>query len=295
MYGTFWRSLKALTPSVLLMGATVAVIVVGTLVPATAAVRVQNGLTATQRQSLTSAKAFTTKPVRFLLLGDSLAATLEIGLTMHSQARYGVHIINETVLGCDLDDLHGIVDGNVTSPVSACNAWRTLWRKQVAQYRPDVVGLLVGRWDITDHLDNGKVVYIGQPAWNQHLQSEMNQAVAVLSAHGAKVALFTMPYIDPPQLAPDGKIYPENNPERVREFNTILEQVAKAHTNVVTIINLNKLLDPEGKYQAVIDGITVRWDDGIHISLPGGEWLQPAVLPEIGQLGLSSPQRSASP
>jgi peptidoglycan/LPS O-acetylase OafA/YrhL len=44
MYGTFWRSLKALTPSVLLMGATVAVIVVGTLVPATAAVRVQNGL-----------------------------------------------------------------------------------------------------------------------------------------------------------------------------------------------------------------------------------------------------------
>ena len=38
MYGTFWRSIKAITPSIALTVATVAVIVVGTLAPATAAV-----------------------------------------------------------------------------------------------------------------------------------------------------------------------------------------------------------------------------------------------------------------
>ena len=41
MTGTFWRSLKAVVPAAALMSATVAVIVVGTVVPATAAVRVE--------------------------------------------------------------------------------------------------------------------------------------------------------------------------------------------------------------------------------------------------------------
>ena len=75
--------------------------------------------------------------------------------------------------------------------------WRSLWRGQVAQYRPDVVGLLMGRRDITDHIDDGRTVSIGQPAWDAHLYNEISQAVSVLSAGGARVVLFTMPYIDP--------------------------------------------------------------------------------------------------
>ena len=71
-----------------------------------------------------------------------------------------------------------------------------------AQSRPDVVGVLVGRWDISDYIDHGKVVYIGQPAWNAHLYNEINDVVDVLSAEGAKVVLFTMPDIDAADEAP---------------------------------------------------------------------------------------------
>ena len=77
-----------------------------------------------------------------------------------------------------------------------------------AEYHPDVVGLLAGRWDITDHLVDGRVVSIDQPAWNRHLEEEMDQVVAVLSARGAQVVLFTMPYIDPPEEEPDGAALP---------------------------------------------------------------------------------------
>ena len=85
MYGTFWRSLKAITPSIALMVATVAVVVVGTIVPATAAVQVQNdhaghrapGIGARQERSLAH-------PVRFMMVGDSLAVTLDIGLAIKS-------------------------------------------------------------------------------------------------------------------------------------------------------------------------------------------------------------------
>jgi hypothetical protein len=164
----------------------------------------------------------------------------------------------------------------------------------VAQYRPDVVGLLVGRWDITNHIDDGHIVHIGQPAWNAHLEEELDQAVSILSAHGAKVVLFTMPYVDPPP-PPNGATYPENSPVRVDEFNSIVKAVAAKRSSVATVFDLNKVLDPGGHYQAVIDGITVRWADGIHISLPGGIWLQSAILPEVAQQGLDARQAGAAP
>ena len=90
-----------------------------------------------------------------------------------------------------------------TYPVSPCRRGGPCGADQVAQYRPDVVGLLVGRWDITDHIDNGTVVHIGQPAWDAHLDDEIDQAVSIFRAEGARVVLFTMPYLDPPE-SPDG-------------------------------------------------------------------------------------------
>jgi hypothetical protein len=197
-----------------------------------------------------------------------------------------VQIIDKTDLGCDLDDLPAIADGDVDQPVSPCRMWRTLWPAQVAQVRPEVVGLLVGRWDITDHIDDGQVVHIGQPAWDAHLRDEINQAVTILSGRGARVVLFTMPYIDPPESA-NGAQYPENSPLRVNEFNQILGQVARSRARVVTLIDLNRRLDPDGTFHTVIDGITVRWADGIHISEPAGVWLQPFILPTVAELGLA--------
>ena len=73
------------------------------------------------------------------------------------------------------------------------------------------------------------------------------------------------------------------------EFNQILTSVAKRRSKVVTVIDLNKMLDPQGHFQSVIDGVTVRWADGIHISKPGGEWLQPAILPTVGPAGVGGP------
>jgi hypothetical protein len=55
----------------------------------------------------------------------------------------------------------------------------------------------------------------------------------------------------------------------------------------VTLLDLNRKLDPHGQFQEVLDGVTVRWADGVHISRAGGEWLQPFILPTVGRLGLS--------
>jgi peptidoglycan/LPS O-acetylase OafA/YrhL len=287
MYGVFWRSLKAVGPAAALMVATVAVVVVGTIATATATVQVNTAMPSSERQALVAAGAFGAHPVRFMLVGDSIANTLAIGLEVKSVSRFGVQVINRETLGCDIDNLKAIVGGITYSPVSNCRYWRTLWPQYVAHSKPDVVGLLIGRWDITDHLENGHVVHIGQTGWDNRLYDEINQAVKDFSAHGAKVVLFTMPDINP-QEAANGASFPENDPERVAEFNAILDRVAKIDSQTVTVVDLNKVLDPKGKFQLVVDGTAVRWPDGIHISKPGGEWLQPFVLPTVAQLGLDA-------
>jgi peptidoglycan/LPS O-acetylase OafA/YrhL len=288
MEGTFWRSIRATVPSAALLGATVAVVVAGTVAPAAALARPlsANSLPASEQQALAADNAFHGNPVRFLVLGDSLAVTLGVGLEVDATQRYGVDVLDKAVLGCDLDNLPSITTGQATYPVSDCRNWPAVWAHDVAVTRPEVVGILVGRWDTTDHLVGGKEVDLTQPAWFHHLQSELDRVAAVVSSRGARVVFLTLPYFGPAQEAPDGSLWPEDQSSRVNAFNRILRNVADQHPKTVSIIDLNRILDPNGRYAASIGGVTVRWADGIHISKPGGEWLQGAILPAVGQIGL---------
>jgi peptidoglycan/LPS O-acetylase OafA/YrhL len=290
MEGVFWRRLVAAGPALAAMAVTVAVVVAGTTVTATAAapVRSTDTIPLGERQALEATGAFSTDPIRFLLVGDSLAVTAGLGLVRGSVDHFGVRVINKGVLGCDIDNLDAISSGQRDIPVSSCRNWRALWGHEVEQLHPEVVGLLAGRFEITDHLVGGQVVSIDQPAWNRHLTDELDQVVGVLSAQGARVVLFTMPYLQPPEEAPDGSTYPENRASRVDEYNQILRRVASRHPTTVTVIDLNAILDPGGRFQTVVDGVTVRWADGIHVTRAGGQWAEQFVLPTVAQLGLDA-------
>jgi len=125
--------------------------------------------------------------------------------------------------------------------------------------------------------------------------AELNQAVDILSSGGARVVFFTMPYVDPPNEASNGTPFPENDPARMAAFNRLLVGVAHSRSPVVSVIDLNRLLDPDGHYQPVVDGVTVRSTDGVHFTKVGGEWLQPAILPEAATLGLAVRSKMVRP
>jgi peptidoglycan/LPS O-acetylase OafA/YrhL len=281
---------QALAGSAVAVVVTVAALVVATIAPAAGSVTVSGATMSTaERQQLTANAAFTTNPVRFLLLGDSVALTMGIGLSDHSKEHYGVTVNNAAPLGCDLDpNLMINTVGVVGIAPPGCKNWRAVWAKQVATYKPQVVGVELGRWEVADHLYKGTWTHIGQPLWDNHLTAELNQAVSILSAGGAKVVLFTFPYIDPPQEAADGTPFTETLPSRADAYNKLVGQVGKAHPGVVTVVDINKMLDPDGHYTATLNGDTIRWTDGVHVTVAGGEILQPKVLPTVAALGLSA-------
>jgi hypothetical protein len=89
-----------------------------------------------------------------------------------------------------------------------------------------------------------------------------------------------------PAEAADGSVYPENEPARVNAYNRLLRSVAARSGGRVTLIALNRILDPGGHYTRTVGGVAVRFYDGVHLTVAGGEWLQPRILPEIARLGL---------
>jgi len=296
MEGVFWRTVRAAGPALAAMAATVAVVVVATVAPATAAApgdaaRTPSGLTPADHGRLESAGAFSGHPVRLLMIGDSLAITLSVGLGTGSVHHDGVQVIDDGVFGCDYDTAPAYNEGQIVIPYNSCLQWRTLYAGDIAQYHPDVVGLLTGRWTIADRVVDGASVHVGQPAWDAHVVAEYEDIVGFLASRGVKVVLFNLPYFDPPQEAPDGSTYPENLPDRVVAFNRDLARVVAAERGAVTLVDLNTILCPHGRFQTVVDGVVARWPDGVHITVPGGEWLQPRVLPTVARLGLA--QRGA--
>ena len=52
------------------------------------------------------------------------------------------------------------------------------------------------------------------------------------------------------------------------------------------MIDLNRMLSPDGVYTASVAGVDVRSSDGIHVSVDGGELLQRQILPAIDRIGM---------
>ena len=245
------------------------------------------GLSASEHAVLQRSGAFGQRPVRLLILGDSIALTLGMGLSERSQARYGVAVSDHGSLGCDLDpQLEVFISGRAGPATQGCGLWRGLWPLMAAGERPQVVALGLGRWEVADHLLDGQWVHIGEPAWDRHLSADLESAVANFHSIGARVVLFTMPYVDPSNRQPDGVPWPENAPARAQAYNALVRQVAQADPGEVSVIDLNRMLSRDGVYTASLDGVDVRWPDGVHISPAGGQLLQREILPEIDHIGL---------
>jgi hypothetical protein len=244
------------------------------------------GLTSSEHAALERSGAYGRNPVRLLIVGDSIAMTLGAGLSVRSASAYGITVSDHATLGCDLDPQLEVLTAGTPGPATqGCALWRGLWPFLTAQRHPQVVALGLGRWEVSDHLLEGQWVHIGEPVWDTHLAADLRSAISIFHGFGARVVLLTMPYVDPTDRQPGGLPWSENEPTRVRAYNTVVRQVARADPRDVSVLDLNRMLSPDGVYTASIDGVDVRYD-GVHISPAGGQLLQRQILPVLARIGM---------
>jgi peptidoglycan/LPS O-acetylase OafA/YrhL len=223
-------------------------------------------------------------PVRVLFVGDSMALMLSNGLQLVSH-QYGVAIHNMGLSACSLEDSTYRVHDVAVSPTPQCADRQAAWKLELDAVKPQVVVLLV-RLDVVDRLQFGDWVHIGEPNFDSSLRADLERAVTTLSSTGARVVLATSPYYSSGETL-NGGPWPEDAPWRVRDFNAMLRHVAAEHPGVVRLLDLNRVVDPEGHYQAVIDGVRVRSSDGVHFTWAGDFWLAPQILPQLHAWGVA--------
>ncbi|BBY45911.1 acyltransferase family protein [Mycolicibacterium celeriflavum] len=203
------------------------------------------------------------------VFGDSVAWTL----MRYLPETPGLAFTDYTTIGC------GIARGGPYRYVGQtldqkpeCDSWPIRWSQRVKHDRPDVVLLIVGRWEVVDRMNEGRWTHIGEPAYDAYLRAELNRALDILSSTGARVVVTTEPYNRRAEK-PDGSLYPEDDPDRTDDWNALLRSAVKYRQNV-SVLDLNRKLGPNGGYTNRIDGIRIR-SDGVHPTPEAVEWLTP--------------------
>jgi hypothetical protein len=258
---------------------------------------------------------FSATPTRVLLVGDSQALTLGIGLEAalkaHPKTYDDLRLLNEGILGCGVaDGTTGEQSGGTfvvgapctPDPQSAncppggifgpkqnvpCQAWAAAWTDWVKQLQPNVVVLLAGGSEILDRLYRGHMTNILQPTFADYVENQLEKAVQIATAHGALMVFETKPCQSTGEQ-PNGQPWPQDSAARQEAYNGLLQKVAARHPDQVYVQDLNSYVCPGGKYTESLDGVPVRQSDGSHFALEpgaGGDYLAPAMLPYWVDLG----------
>jgi peptidoglycan/LPS O-acetylase OafA/YrhL len=238
---------------------------------------------------------YTGPPVRVAIFGDSVAWRMGFAmLASQPQDSYDVNIDNGAIVGCGVlrstqYNEHGITYDtapacNTSTPASA--QWPALWRGDVEQFRPNVVVVLAGRWEVHDRLIDGQWMHIGEPKFDADLKQSLEQAVQVGTSEGALMVLMTSPCFDSGEQ-PNGQPWPEDSSTRLDEYNTMVRHVAAEYPATVQVDDLDAQLCPGGVFTTSFDGVQVRDGDGVHIAPTpaAGQWLDARVLPEVVKVG----------
>jgi hypothetical protein len=212
--------------------------------------------------------------VRILIEGDSQATTLGVGLlqdTLFNDVDLRVGgIIGCGILGEVVNVQH---DHTFGKGLTQCNQWQQIYLDAVNKFDPQLVFLLIGRWEVSNHISSDTTITnLYQAPVRQLIKENLAKAIDILSSRGAIVVVLTSPYFFT-GFSSGTNLYPEDQPQRVNLLNAIEAQVVKESGNKARLFNLNALCSKDGHYQRILHGIVLRTPDGVHFSLQGGAYL----------------------
>ncbi len=214
---------------------------------------------------------------KVLVVGDSTARTLGFGLERWATETGSALVWTTATLGCGIADdasLRGVGDRpeQVDAP---CLEVRDGWRRQIAEFDPDLVIVLSTIPDMQDRRLPGWDDFLapGDAEFDAYLVREYHDAVDVLTAGGARVLWLKPPCVRSLEAA-GGEVGASLGPSdtnRVRHLNDVILPTLAADEPSVRLFDLFGPLCPNGEFVEEIDGVEVR-PDGVHYSSEGSRW-----------------------
>lgn len=213
------------------------------------------------------------------VLGDSVAESIGGGITAIDSG-YGAAVTNRGIIGCGIAvPPRYRLRGEAYDAADRCVNWEREWASDIARDHPKVVLVVLGRHEVWDGELNGRWTNVGQADFDAYLGRQLDAAIDIASARGARVAMATSPYFHG-SARPDGGQYPENDPKRVDRFNALLRQAVARHPGRAYLVDLNRKACPNGHYTSTVDGVRIR-KDGVHFTSAGARYLAPWLFPQL--------------
>jgi peptidoglycan/LPS O-acetylase OafA/YrhL len=214
---------------------------------------------------------------RVTFLGDSVSWVIGTYLPPHP----GMWTSDRAIQGCGIATLPDILElGTPHTNYPGCTSWQTRWQKGVNKDQPDVAVIELNRWELMDRQYQGLYQHVGDPAYDQYLTGRLEQAITIAGSRGAAVVLLTAAYTHRAEK-PDGSLYPEDQPARVDAWNNLLRAEAARHRDTVTLLDLNPVVCPDGKFTWKVAGLRIR-SDGLHYTPAGVQRIiAPWLLPRL--------------
>ena len=164
-----------------------------------------------------------TRPVKVLLVGDSIAGSLGVGLGRDA-AEHRIELVNEGIPACsmsltgEIKVLFYTVPSGGPCGQSGSGSLFATWRRWIDHFNPDVV-VYVGRGETFDQELDGQWQNLGEPPFDRYVANRFRQGVRILGSRGATVVLLTTPYYDS-GLSPSGRRGPRTCPSGSRSTTT---------------------------------------------------------------------------
>jgi peptidoglycan/LPS O-acetylase OafA/YrhL len=206
--------------------------------------------------------------LRVMVAGDSIAVTIGKGITRWAERTGRAAVYNVAIPGCGVGR-GGRLPG--TRDAKFCDAWSVHWAHRLVEFRPDVVFMHTGGWDLVGRQFPAwdEVHFIGEPIFDAWLLSELTEAARVLGSTGARVVWLTMPCRDHRRFLG----MPSMAPERVLRLNELLESVASRADPGLELYDLFAKACPDGKFTQTLNGMQGARPDGFHFSDEVVDWL----------------------
>jgi peptidoglycan/LPS O-acetylase OafA/YrhL len=220
-------------------------------------------------------------PVRVLVIGDSVACSVAVGLAPGGAPAIDVDAI--AVIGCGIVS-DEVWDAHEPFPKSTQDCHSIMAEREraaLADFRPQVV-LWVSTWERFNLVVNRRVLDTGTAAWRHELDRRLDAAYRVLTAGGAKLLVATIAAPAPAGLLLGERVTSPKFDWKFADMDARLAAFARRHPTGARLVDVAKKLCPDGPpCSADVDGVQPRKLDGAHFDPAGSVWLARWMLPQI--------------